>query len=239
MSIRTRAAILEKKGAPPVIREIGLKPPGIDEVLVKMEMAGLCMDDLNAVTGHTRYNMPLVLGHEGAGTVVETGPGVTNLKSGDRVALSRASYCGECYFCRIHQTHLCSAVARPRGRGLLPDGTTRFCDLSYKDIYHFNGVSSLSEYTVVYKTGCVPVSGEVPLHVAATAGCSVVTAFGAVFRTAAAVLTSGSTAMVVGGDNVGRAVIEALRLRGVGSIILIERDKKNGSHRVSPTMRRV
>ncbi|MFQ5427634.1 MAG: alcohol dehydrogenase catalytic domain-containing protein [Thermodesulfobacteriota bacterium] len=226
MAIRTRAAVLEKKGSPLVIREIGLEPPGVDEVLVKMEMAGLCRSDLNAVTGHTRYNMPLVLGHEGAGTVVETGPGVKNIKSGDRVALSWAAYCGECYFCRHHQTHLCSSVAWPRGRGFLPDGTTRFCDSSSRDIYHFNGVSSLSEYTVVYKTGCVAVSRDVPLHVAAATGCSVVTAFGAVFRTAGAAMCKGATAMVVGGGSVGMAVIEALRLRGAGRIILIEQDKK-------------
>ncbi len=225
MAIRTRAAVLESKESPLLVREIGLKPPGPDEVLVKMEMAGLCRSDLNAITGHTRYNMPLVLGHEGAGRVVETGPGVTNLKCGDRVALSWAAYCAECYFCRREQTHLCSAVAWPRGRGLLPDGTTRFSDTK-KEIYHFNGVSSLSEYTVVYKTGCVPVSEDVPLHIAAATGCSVVTAFGAVFRTAGEAMTCGATCMVVGGGCVGTAVIEALRLKGAGRIILIERDKK-------------
>ncbi|MFQ5479858.1 MAG: alcohol dehydrogenase catalytic domain-containing protein [Thermodesulfobacteriota bacterium] len=226
MAIRTRAAVLEKKNSPLLIREIELAPPGPDEVLVKMEMAGLCRSDLNAVTGHTRYNMPLVLGHEGAGTVVETGCGVKGVKSGDRVALSWAAYCGECYFCRRHQTHLCSSVAWPRGRGLLPDGSTRFRDSSSKDIYHFNGVSSLSEYTVVYKTGCVPVSRDVPLEVAAATGCSVVTAFGAVFRTAGEIMESGATCMVVGGGCVGTALIEALRLKGAGRIILIDRDKK-------------
>ncbi len=224
MVMRTRAAVLEKEGAPLIVGDIGLRPPGPDEVLVKMEMAGLCRSDLNAISGHTRYNMPLVLGHEGAGIVVETGSGVTEVKRGDRVALSWAAYCNECYFCRRGETHLCSTVAWPRGRGFLPDGTTRFFESSSRDIYHFNGVSSLSEYTVVYKTGCVPVSRDLPLHVAAATGCSVLTAYGAVFRTAGAAVAEGATVMVVGGGAVGKAVIAALRLHGACRIILIEKD---------------
>jgi len=225
VSIRTRAALLTEKDAPILIREIGLLPPGPDEVLVKMEMAGLCRSDLNAVTGHTRYALPLVLGHEGAGTVVDTGAGVEGIKRGERVALSWAAYCGRCYFCERGETHLCSSVAWPRGRGLLPDGTTRFRGENSEEIYHFNGVSSFSEYTVVYKTGCVPVSRDVPLHVAAMTGCSVVTAFGAVFRSAGAYLGKDSVCMVVGGGSVGSAVVEALRLKRAGTIILIEQEQ--------------
>jgi len=224
--VRTKAAVLEKKDAPLVIREIEVAPPGPDEVLVKMDMAGLCRSDLNAVTGHTRYNMPLVLGHEGAGTVVETGRGVTGLKSGDTVALSWAAYCGRCYFCERGETELCDTVAWPRGRGFLPDGTTRFRGGKAEKIYHFNGVSSFSEYTVVYKTSCVPTPKALPLYVSAATGCSVVTAFGAVFRTAAPYIKSNATVMVVGGGSVGAALLQALRLRGAGRIILIEKDKK-------------
>lgn len=224
--MRTRAAVLEKKDAPLVIREIEVGLPGPDEVLVKMEMAGLCRSDLNAITGHTRYNMPLVLGHEGVGIVVDKGAGVDDLELGGRVALSWAAYCGHCYFCRRGETHLCDTVAWPRGRGFLPDGTTRFRGGNSEEIFHFNGVSSFSEYTVVYKTGCVPVKKDIPLHVAAMTGCSVVTAFGAVFRSAASYLRDDSVCMVVGGGSVGSAVVEALGLRGVGRIILIDRERK-------------
>lgn len=225
MNLRTRAALLIEKNSPVIVREIGLKPPGPDEVLVKMEMAGLCRSDLNAITGHTRYAMPLVLGHEGVGTVVEKGAGVVDINVGDRVALSWAAYCGKCYFCERGETQLCSTVAWPRGRGLLPDGTTRFEGDNSEEIYHFNGVSSFSEYTVVYKTGCVPVSRDVPLHVSAMTGCSVVTAFGAVFKSAGAYLERRSVCIVVGGGSVGSALVEALRLKGVSRIILIDRDK--------------
>jgi S-(hydroxymethyl)glutathione dehydrogenase/alcohol dehydrogenase len=262
------------------VREVGLLPPGPEEVLVKMEMAGLCRSDLNAINGHTRYEMPLVLGHEGVGTVVETGADVKDMRPGQRVALSWAAYCGRCYFCERGETELCSTVAWPRGRGLLPDGTTRFCHCddgaahagtaggkegaqglggaksaisengakgergeSYAtrgsgaaaagndaaggkgEIYHFNGVSSFSEYTVLYRTGCVPLPMGTDPVTAAMAGCPVVTAFGAVFRTAAPFMREGMSALVVGGGSVGRAVVEALRLRGAGLIILVVRDR--------------
>ncbi len=289
MSLRTRAALLTRKDAPLEVREIALLPPGPEEVLVKMEMAGLCRSDLNAINGHTRYEMPLVLGHEGVGTVVETGREVKDLRPGQRVALSWAAYCGKCYFCVRGETELCSTVAWPRGRGLLPDGTTRFCHCGGAEphagpagdkkgaketseirgvrgpksaasgrgaasirgegyavsacgqggvagpgsdapgrgpeIYHFNGVSSFSEYTVVYRTGCVPLPETADPAEAAMAGCPVVTAFGAVFRTAAPFTREGMSALVVGGGSVGRAVVEALRLRGAGLIILVERER--------------
>ncbi len=223
--MRTRAALLREKDSPILVREIGLEPPGPGEVLVKMEMAGLCRSDLNAITGHTRYAMPLVLGHEGAGTVMEVGPDTEGIKAGDRVALSWAAYCGRCYFCRRQETHLCSSVAWPRGRGFLPDGTTRFRGDNSEQIFHFNGVSSFSEYTVVYKTGCVPVSRALPLQVAATSSCSVVTAFGAVFRSAGTYIDRSSVCVVLGGGCVGATVVEALKLKGVGKIILIERER--------------
>ncbi len=230
MALRTRAAVLTARDTPLEVRELTLSPPGPGEVLVKMERAGLCRSDINALTGHTRYEMPLVLGHEGVGTVVETGPGVHDLGRGQRVALSWAAYCGRCYFCQRGETELCSAVAWPRGRGRLPDGTTRFRECGGRDgggeVYHFNGVSSFSEYTVVYRTGCVPVPDGVSAETASRAGCPVVTAFGAVFRTAGAFSGEGVSALVVGGGSVGRAVVEALRLRGARSVILVESERE-------------
>jgi len=254
LAIETRAAVLTRKDTPLEVREITLAPPGPEEVLVKMETAGLCRSDLNAISGHTRYEMPLVLGHEGVGTVVETGAGVHDLRPGQRVALSWAAVCGRCYFCARGETQLCSSIAWPRGRGLLPDGTTRFKDGGLGKgakgakggkgakgsgggedggvIFHFNGVSSFSEYTVVYRTGCVKVPDGLGPEEAALAGCPVVTAFGAVFRTAAPYMRGGERALVVGGGNVGRAVVEALRHRGAGMVMLVERERsrwnKNG-----------
>ncbi len=239
MGLRTRAAVLTRRGGPLEIDEIRLLPPGPDEVLVKMELAGLCRSDLNAVTGHTRYEMPLVLGHEGVGTVVETGSNVRDLRPGHRVALSWAAYCGRCYYCVRGETELCSTVAWPRGRGLLPDGTTRFRRGGGAleagggrgrrerggEIFHFNGVSSFSEYTVLYRTGCVPLPGGTGPEEAIATGCPVVTAFGAVFRTARPYMREGASALVVGGGGVGRALVEALRLSGAGFIVLVEPDR--------------
>lgn len=216
---RTRAAILEAKGAPLSVREVSLSAPKEREVLVKMEMAGLCRSDLNAIVGHTRYDMPLVLGHEGAGTVVETGAGVKSLKKGDRVVLSWAAFCGDCFFCNKGLTHQCHTVAWPRGKGFLPDWTTRFSE-NGKEIFHFNGVSSFSEYTIVYETGCVKVDDGIPFELASVVGCSVVTGIGAVYNTAN--VEEGSTALVVGGGNVGMSVIQALKIKGAGFIIAVD-----------------
>ena len=216
---RTRAAILESRNAPLSVREVSLSEPREREVLVKMEMAGLCRSDLNAIVGHTRYDMPLVLGHEGAGTVVRAGRNVTSLKEGDRVVLSWAAFCGDCFFCNKGLNHQCHTVAWPRGKGLLPDWTTRFSE-GDKPIFHFNGVSSFSEYTVVYETGCVKVDDDIPFEVASVVGCSVVTGIGAVYNSAG--VEKGSTALVVGGGNVGISVIQALKIKGAALIIAVD-----------------
>ncbi len=218
---KSRACLLEAKDTPLIIKEIGVCEPKEKEVLVRLNGAGLCRSDLNAIEGHTRYDMPLVLGHEGVGTVVETGPGVTSVKSGDRVILSWAAYCGECLFCKKGEPQLCHTVAWPRGKGLLPDWTTRFRD-GDRDVYHFNGVSSFSEYTVVYETGCVKIDESIPDEVAAIIGCSVVTGVGAVLNTARP--AEGSTCLVVGAGSVGMSLVQALRIARAGRIVLCEPD---------------
>lgn len=220
--IKTKAAVLEAKDSPLRIKELLLMPPKEREVLIKMEAAGLCRSDLNAINGHTRYNMPLVLGHEGIGTVEETGHGVTTVRKGDRVILSWAAYCGNCFFCSKGITHQCHTIAWPRGKGLLPDWTTRFRD-GDKEVYHFNLVSSFSEYTIVYETGCVPIGRDIPAQIASILGCSVVSGMGAVFNTAG--FTENGTAVVIGGGAIGMSIIQALRIRNASMIILIEPDE--------------
>ncbi len=221
--IKSRACLLESKNSPLVIKEIGLLPPKEKEVLVRLVGAGLCRSDLNAIEGHTRYDMPLVLGHEGVGIVVEIGPSVTTVAPGDRVILSWAAYCGECLFCKKGETQLCHTVAWPRGSGKLPDWSTRFRD-GDKEVFHFNGVSSFSEYTVLYETGCVKIDNDIPDGIAAVLGCSVVTGVGAVLNTAKP--PAGSTCMVVGAGSVGMSVIQALRISYAGRIALSEPDKE-------------
>lgn len=221
MGIRTRSAVLESKGAPLAIKELKLDSPGAKEVLVRMESAGICRSDLNAINGHTRYDMPLVMGHEGVGIVEGVGPSVKDIKKGDRVILTWGAYCGTCFYCQKGLTHLCHTIAAPRGKGLLPDWTTRFHN-GKGGVFHFAGVSSFSEYTVLYETGCVPVEKDIPIDVAAVVGCSVVTGVGAVFNTAN--FQAGSTAVVIGAGSVGLSVIQACRIRGASLVILVEPD---------------
>lgn len=220
--IKTKAAVLTERGGRLDVREIGLEGPKEREVLVKVEGAGLCRSDLNGIDGHTRYNMPLVLGHEGVGRVVDTGPGVTTVKEGDRVVLSWAAWCGDCFFCRKGETQQCHTVAWPRGKGLMPDWTTRF-RMDGEEVYHFNGVSSFSEYTVVPESGCVATGCDVPVDVASMIGCSVVTGVGSVLNTVH--VSEGATSLVIGAGSVGMSVVQALRIRGAGRIILVEPDR--------------
>jgi len=171
MSLKSRAVLLSEKAGPLEIKEIEVERPKPGEVLVRMETSGLCKSDLNAIEGHTRWNMPLVMGHEGLGTVVEAGAGVGNVKEGDRVILSWGAWCGDCFFCNKGEKELCDTIARPRGSGLMLDGTTRF-SMGGEVVYHFAGISSLSEYTVVHWTSCVKAGRDLDGELAGAIGCS-------------------------------------------------------------------
>lgn len=222
-AINSRAVLFEELGSDLVIRDIEVRKPEAREVLVRMTAAGLCHSDLNALSGHTRYDLPIVVGHEGVGRVEAVGEGVRSVKPNDRVVLSWAAFCGECYFCERGETELCKTVAWPRGKGLLPGDISRFRAGDGSRIYHFNGVSSLSEYTVLYETGCVKIDDDTPDSVAATIGCSVVTGLGSVFNTAN--LQKGSTALVIGAGSIGMMIIQGARIRGADIIAVLERDK--------------
>jgi S-(hydroxymethyl)glutathione dehydrogenase/alcohol dehydrogenase len=220
---KSRAVLYEEAASPLRLKEITVDPPGEREVLVRVTGAGLCHSDLNALSGHTRYDLPLVMGHEGVGRVEATGSGVKTVKPGDRVVLSWAAFCGECYFCERGDTELCSTIAWPRGNGFLPGDVSRFKDADGSMIHHFSGVSSLSEYTVVYETGCVVIDDDIEDSVAATVGCSVVTGLGSVFNTAD--IEKGSTTCVVGAGSIGMMIIQGARIRGAEIIAVLEPDK--------------
>jgi S-(hydroxymethyl)glutathione dehydrogenase/alcohol dehydrogenase len=223
MTIKSRAVLLSEKAEPLEIKDIEVQSPKAGEVLVKMETSGLCKSDLNAIEGHTRWNMPLVMGHEGLGTVVEVGSGVTNVKDGDRVILSWGAWCGDCFFCNKGEKELCDTIARPRGSGLMLDETTRF-SMDGEVVYHFAGISSLSEYTVVHWTSCVKAGDELDGDLAGAIGCSVVTGMGAVFNTAD--IEEGATILVIGCGSIGMSVVQAARIRKASLIILVEPDKE-------------
>lgn len=222
-AVKSRAVLYEASGRPLVVRDILVGPPGEREVLVRMIGAGLCHSDLNVMNGHTRYDLPLVMGHEGVGRVENVGAEVTSVKPGDRVVLSWAAYCGSCYFCERGETELCITIASPRGKGLLPGGLSRLRSADGSMIYHFSGVSSFSEYAVLYETGCVKIDDDISDSVAATVGCSVVTGLGSVFNTAK--LQKGSTMLTIGAGSIGMMIIQGARIRGAKVIAVLEMDR--------------
>jgi S-(hydroxymethyl)glutathione dehydrogenase/alcohol dehydrogenase len=182
--MKSRAAVAFAAGEPLKIVEIDVAPPKAGEVLVKITHTGICHTDAFTLSGEDPEGLfPCVLGHEGAGIVVEVGEGVTSVKPGDHVIPLYTAECGKCEFCTSGKTNLCVAVRATQGKGVMPDGTTRF---SYEGqpIYHYMGCSTFSEYTVVAEVSLAKVNPEAnPEHVCLL-GCGVTTGIGAVHNTA-------------------------------------------------------
>ncbi len=222
--MRAKAAVLYQAGQPAVIEEIIVEPPRRGEVLVRMEAAGVCHSDLHVRDGAIPEPLPLVLGHEGVGTIAEVGEGVSGLHVEDRVVLTLVPACGACYFCHRGEPHLCATSGEMAGKGVLRDGTSRFRNGS-QVLHHFNSVSCFSEYVVVPQEGAVKIPQDVPLGIAALLGCAVVTGVGAVERTAG--VRPGESVAVIGCGGVGLNVVQAASLSGAYPVIAIDvRDDK-------------
>ena len=217
--MKTKAAVLYEAGQPAVIEEITLDPPQQGEILVRMEAAGVCHSDMHVRDGFIPEPLPIVLGHEGTGVVVEIGTGVSGLRPGDRVVLTLVPACGTCYFCRKGEPHMCSTSGKMASQGVLRDGTSRM-HIGSRPLHHFNSVSCFSEYTVVPQEGAVKIAADVPLEVAALLGCAVVTGVGAVERTAQ--VRPGDSVAVIGCGGVGLNVIQAASLSGAYPVIAID-----------------
>ncbi len=217
--MKTKAAVLYEAGQPAVIEEITLDPPQQGEILVRMEAAGVCHSDMHVRDGFIPEPLPIVLGHEGTGVVVEVGTGVSGLRPGDRVVLTLVPACGTCYFCRKGEPHMCSTSGKMASQGVLRDGTSRM-HIGSRPLHHFNSVSCFSEYTVVPQEGAVKIAADVPLEVAALLGCAVVTGVGAVERTAQ--VRPGDSVAVIGCGGVGLNVIQAASLSGAYPVIAID-----------------
>lgn len=218
--IKSRAAVAFAPGEPLQIVELDVEPPKAGEVLVRISHTGVCHTDAFTLSGDDPEGVfPVVLGHEGAGQVVAIGEGVTSVAVGDHVIPLYTAECGQCLFCQSNKTNLCVAVRATQGKGLMPDGTTRF---SYQGqpIYHYMGCSTFSEYTVVAEVSLAKVNPAADPEQVCLLGCGVTTGLGAVKNTAK--VQPGDSVAVFGLGGIGLAVIQGAQLAGAGRIIAID-----------------
>ncbi|WP_061292921.1 zinc-binding dehydrogenase [Herbidospora cretacea] len=214
-----RAALLERVGAPLVVRDLDLAPPGPEEVLVRIEAAGVCHSDQHYLAGDLTCPLPVVPGHEGTGVVEAVGPGVTRHKAGDRVCLMWRPRCGQCRNCLVGRPALCEAAGIMVGSGGLLDGTTRL-SADGRKVHHLLGVSCFAEYAVVSERAVVPVPDGVPPEIAAIAGCAVITGVGAVLNAIGE--CAGDAVVIFGAGGVGLSAVQGAVLAGANPIIVVD-----------------
>jgi S-(hydroxymethyl)glutathione dehydrogenase/alcohol dehydrogenase len=217
--MRMQAAVLWEPGLPVDVREVELAPPREGEVLVRIAASGVCASDLHVVDGELPEPLPLVLGHEASGVVVEAGPGVDRPQAGDHVVLALVPACGECGSCRAGRRNFCELGAVMASTGTLADGTSRLSS-DGAQLHHFNSVSSFAEYAVVPHSVAVPIRRDVSLESAALVGCAVLTGYGGVVNTAG--VEKGASVAVWGCGGVGLNAVQAARLAGAKPIVAVD-----------------
>ena len=234
--MRTRAAVALEAGKPLEIMEVNLEGPKAGEVMVEIKATGICHTDEFTLSGADPEGIfPSILGHEGAGVVVEVGPGVTSVKPGDHVIPLYTPECRQCASCLSGKTNLCTAIRATQGAGLMPDGTTRFSMLDGTPIHHYMGCSTFSNYTVLPEIAVAKVREDAPFDKICYIGCGVTTGIGAVINTAKVEI--GAKAVVFGLGGIGLNVIQGLRLAGADMIIGVDlnNDKKEMAERFGMT----
>ncbi len=219
--MRTRAAVATAAGKPLEIMEVNLDGPKAGEVLVEIKATGICHTDEFTLSGADPEGLfPAILGHEGAGVVLEVGEGVTSLKPGDHVIPLYTAECRECEYCLHPKTNLCQKVRATQGQGLMPDGTSRFSTLDGDPILHYMGCSTFSNHTVLPEISLAKVREDAPFDKICYIGCGVTTGIGAVIYTAKVEI--GSRAIVFGLGGIGLNVIQGLRLAGADQIVGVD-----------------
>ncbi len=219
--MRTRAAVALEAGKPLQIMEVNLEGPKAGEVLVEIKATGLChTDDFTRSGADPEGIFPCILGHEGAGIVLEVGEGVTTLKPGDHVIPLYTPECRQCPSCLSQKTNLCTAIRSTQGQGLMPDGTTRFSMLDGTPIYHYMGCSTFANHTVLPEIALAKVRDDAPFEKICYIGCGVTTGIGAVINTAKVEI--GATAVVFGLGGIGLNVIQGLKMAGADKIIGVD-----------------
>ena len=218
--MKVKAAVAHKAGAPLSIETVDLEGPRAGEVLVELKATGVCHTDEFTLSGADPEGMfPAILGHEGAGIVVDVGPGVTTLKKGDHVIPLYTPECRTCEYCLNPKTNLCQAIRATQGQGLMPDGSSRF-SLDGKPVLHYMGTSTFAQYTVVPEIALAKIREDAPFDKVCYIGCGVTTGIGAVIFTAK--VEVGSKVVVFGLGGIGLNVIQGARLAGADMIVGVD-----------------
>ncbi|MGH8042318.1 MAG: S-(hydroxymethyl)glutathione dehydrogenase/class III alcohol dehydrogenase [Rudaea sp.] len=218
--MKTRAAVASEAGKPLSIEEVELAGPKTGEVLVRIVATGVCHTDAFTLSGADPEGLfPVILGHEGGGIVEEVGTDVTSVKPGDHVIPLYTPECGVCKFCRSGKTNLCQAIRVTQGKGLMPDGTSRF-SIKAKPILHYMGTSTFSEYTVVPEIALAKIDPKAPLDKVCLLGCGITTGIGAVLNTAK--VPAGSSVAVFGLGGIGLSVVQGAVMARAARIIAVD-----------------
>jgi S-(hydroxymethyl)glutathione dehydrogenase/alcohol dehydrogenase len=218
--MKVQAAIAFAPGEPLRIETVDLEGPRAGEVLVELKATGVChTDDFTRSGADPEGLFPAILGHEGAGIVVDVGPGVTSVRKGDHVIPLYTPECRQCEYCLNPKTNLCQAIRSTQGQGLMPDGTSRF-SLGGKPIHHYMGTSTFAQYTVLPEIAVAKIREDAPFDVVCYIGCGVTTGIGAVIWTAK--VEPGSTVVVFGLGGIGLNVVQGARLAGARMIVGVD-----------------
>lgn len=218
--MKSRAAVAWEAGKPLQIEEVDVEGPKEGEVLIRVVATGVCHTDAYTLSGADPEGLfPTILGHEGGAVVEEVGPGVSSLKPGDHVIPLYTPECGQCKFCLSGKTNLCQAIRGTQGKGVMPDGTSRF-SLNGKPIYHYMGTSTFSEYTVLPEIALAKISKEAPLDKVCLLGCGITTGIGAVLNTAK--VEPGSSVAVFGLGGIGLSVVQGAVMAKAERIVVID-----------------
>ena len=218
--METRAAVAHEAGKPLTIETVSLAGPRAGEVLVEIKATGICHTDEFTLSGADPEGLfPAILGHEGAGVVVEVGAGVTSVKPGDHVIPLYTPECRQCDYCLSGKTNLCQAIRETQGRGVMPDGTSRF-SIGKDPVHHYMGTSTFANHTVLPEIAVAKVREDAPFDKICYIGCGVTTGLGAVINTAK--VEPGSNCVVFGLGGIGLNVIQGLRLVGADIIVGVD-----------------
>src|SRR5919198_1761136 len=222
--MKVRAAVAVAAGKPLEIDDVDLEGPKAGEVLVEIKATGICHTDEFTLSGADPEGLfPTILGHEGAGIVVDVGPGVTSLKKGDHVIPLYTPECRQCEYCLSRKTNLCQAIRSTQGQGMMPDGSSRF-SMGGKKIFHYMGCSTFSNFTVLPEIALAKIREDAPFDKVCYIGCGVTTGIGAVINTAK--VEPGANVVVFGLGGIGLNVVQGAKLVGANMIVGVDLNPK-------------